>query len=691
MRRHGLEGLGFVFTTEDPFVGIDFDACRNTETGEIDPGVQDIVNRMNSYTEISPSGTGLHIIAKGVLPDGGKRKDHIEMYDQGRFFTVTGYHLPGTPKEVSGSPEVEALYHQLRNEKISTEASSITVAEVLESGREVEQVEKFNKLWAGDWSDYPSQSEADLAFCAMLNIKTGNNSSETDRLFRESGLYRDKWERQDYREKCLSRAKVDNVMKLPSAVGGFNLTDLGNSKRLINEFGENIRYCVTAKEWLVWNGQNWEVDYKAETSRMARVVVKNMYLEASTIEDEVERKKIAQHAMKTESLSRLNAIKAMAKDDFRVRVRAEDLDKDHWALNCQNGTIDLKTGELLPHDPKKLITKIVPTDYLQETDCPAWKAFLHTIMGGNEEMIQFLQRAVGYSLTGDTSEQCFFILYGSGANGKSTFLNPLIHMLNDYAKQSPPETFLNLQRRGVNNDIARLKDARFVTATEPEANQSFAEGVLKQLTGGDTVSARFLHQEFFDFKPVFKLFLATNHKPHVTGKDHGIWRRIRLVPFEVTIPKEAQDPKLTQKLKEELPGILAWAVCGCLDWQANGLGQPQAVVKATEEYAREMDSLTRFVEDCCVTGAMKKVSTNDLYSSYSSWCEQEGEESLPKIAFARQVRGKGFSAYRTSTERGWRGVGIKDLTLPPSNILTGHSMAGGEKAVSAIEEVMDYA
>jgi putative DNA primase/helicase len=246
-------------------------------------------------------------------------------------------------------------------------------------------------------------------------------------------------------------------------------------------------------------------------------------------------------------------------------------------------------------------------------------------------------------------------------------------MLNDYAKQSPPETFLNLQRRGINNDIARLKDARFVTATEPEANQSFAEGVLKQLTGGDTVSARFLHQEFFDFKPVFKLFLATNHKPQVTGKDHGIWRRIRLVPFEVTIPKEKQDPKLTQKLKEELPGILAWAVRGCLEWQACGLGQPQAISKATEEYAREMDTLTRFIDDCCVAGASKKVTTNNLYESYSSWCEQEGEEALAKIAFARQVRGKGFTAYRTSAERGWRGIGLQNLQLPPMKVLLPYS------------------
>ena len=668
-----MDGLGFVFTPEDPFVGIDFDHCRNTESGEIDPGIQDIVTRINSYTEVSPSGSGLHIIAKGVLPEGGRRNEKMEMYDRSRFFTMTGDHLIGTPKEASQSPVLEELYFRLQHEKNKTDISQITAAEVIEASREVDQIEKFNKLWVGDWSDYPSQSEADLALCAMLNAKTGNDFVETDKLFRESGLYRDKWERQDYRENCLSKAKAKNATMRPSVLGGFNLTDLGNSIRFINEFGEKVRYCVTWKEWLVWTGKNWEVDYRAETSKMARIVVKNMYREASGIEDETERKKVAQHAMKTESLSRLNAIKAMAKDDSRVRIRAEDLDKDLWLLNCNNGTIDLKTGELLPHDPEKLITKIVSADFSPEAECPTWKAFLHTIMGGNEEMIQFLQRAVGYSLTGDTSEQCFFILYGLGANGKTTFLNPLIHMLNDYAKQSPPETFLNLQRRGINNDIARLKDARFVTATEPEANQSFAEGVLKQLTGGDTVSARFLHQEFFDFKPVFKLFLATNHKPQVTGKDHGIWRRIRLVPFEVTIPKEKQDPKLTQKLKEELPGILAWAVRGCLEWQAYGLGQPQAVSKATEEYAREMDTLTRFIDDCCVVGASKKVTTNNLYESYSSWCEQEGEEALAKIAFARQVRGKGFTAYRTSAERGWRGIGLQNLQLPPMKVLLPYS------------------
>lgn len=679
MKKFGLDGIGFVFTDNDPYVGIDFDDCRNKETGDITPDVVDIVNRMNSYTEISPSGTGLHIISKGRLPDSGKRKDQIEMYDRGRFFTVTGNQLPGTSNEVSGSPGVEELYNQLCNKQSTDELSPLAVAKVFDAGQEVEQDEKFNKLWKGDWSDYPSQSEADLALCAMLNAKNGNDLVETDRLFRKSGLYRDKWERDDYRESCLSKAKAQKRTVRSSMSGGYNLTDLGNSIRFIKEFGEQVRYCVTWKEWLVWTGKNWELDYRAETSKMARIVVKNMYREASDIEDEIERKKIAQHALKTESLFRLNAIKAMAKDDVRVRIRAEDLDQDQWLLNCNNGIINLKTGVLLPHDPKQLITKIVTSDFTPDAECPTWEAFLHTIMGGNDEMINFLQRAIGYSLTGDTSEQCFFILYGSGANGKSTFLNPLIHLLHDYAKQSPPETFLNLQRRGVNNDIARLQGARFVTATEPEANQSFAEGVLKQLTGGDTISARFLHQEFFDFKPVFKLFLATNHKPQVTGKDHGIWRRIRLVPFEVTIEKDARDPQLANKLKDELPGILAWAVRGCLEWQAHGLGEPQAVSKATEEYAREMDTLTRFIDDCCITGASKKVTTNELYESYVSWCEQEGEEALAKVAFARQVRGKGFSAYRTSTERGWRGIGLQSLLIPPMKTLFPYGGKQGEE------------
>lgn len=647
------DGIGFVFTEDDPFVGIDADHCFDA-TGNLSQPVDEIVQQVASYTELSPSGHGIHIIAKGSVTGPNKRLGLIEMYDRNRFFTVTGEHYKSSPREITAPEGIDAL---CRTENPAANPDS----------RRAEEDAKYTTLFRGDYSGYPSQSEADLALCQMIAYRHQNNREVINDVFRLSGLYRDKWERADYRESTIDKAIQLNSARAQSGSSEIiNLTDLGNSKRLINRYGESIRYCTTSKRWLVWNGAYWEEDHKAQVQHMARQIVKSLYHEASEAYGE-ERQKVAQHALKTESMSRLNAMVALAKDDSRVRVREEELDPDPWLLNCMNGVIDLRIGQLLPHDPRYMITKIVPATYHPDAMCPTWDDFLLTIMGGNDEMIRFLQRAIGYSLTGDTREQCFFILYGSGANGKSTFLNPVIRLLNDYARQTPPDTFLSLKRRGINNDLARLKGVRFVTATEPEANQSFAEGVLKQITGGDTITARYLHQEYFDFIPAFKLFLATNHKPHVKGTDTGIWRRIRLIPFEVTIPKEQRDHQLGQRLLEELPGILAWAVRGCSAWQESGLGVPQQVMAATDDYAREMDTVARYIDECCDMQRGLRCTNNDLYAAYQNWCEQEGEEVLPKTTFFKQIRGKGFVATRNSLNRGWNGIGLKQMPMPPKN------------------------
>jgi len=669
IEKFNADGIGFVFTQDDSLVGIDLDDCRNSKTGEMEVWAEKIISNVESYTEISPSGKGVHIIANGQLPGKGVRKENLEIYDRERFFTVTGDTIPEMPIEVMGKAfAVTAIYESLLPAKSELPKDQIVSSDekVIRKASHAANGESFHALWGGDTSGYPSQSEADIALCQMLAFWTDKDPARIDNLFRQSGLYREKWERSDYRNNTINKAVSVTVTTILESkfAPNFHLTDLGNSKRLINQFGNKIRYCSTWKSWLVWNGKFWELDFKSNVKMMARTVVKNIYHEAGNADGEGS-SKIAKHAMKTESMSRLNSMVALAKDEPQIRVRAEDLDTDTWLLNCNNGLIDLRTGVLQPHEPTNLITNIVPVDFNPLADCPIWDDFLYTIMDGNEEMISFLQRAIGYSLTGETSEQCFFILYGSGANGKSTFLNPIIQMLNDYAKQSPAETFLNLKRRGVNNDIARLKGARFVTATEPDADQSFAEGVLKQLTGGDVVSARYLHQEYFDFIPVFKLFLATNHKPYVGGTDHGIWRRIRLVPFEVTIPKDQQDHQLTRKLIGELPGILAWAIQGCLEWQKHGLGEPQVVLDATEAYAKEMDTVVRFIDDRCEMGAGKKVSTQDLYLAYLNWCEFEGEEIQKKTAFGQRLKNQGYKPYRTSHERGWKGIALHSSQMPP--------------------------
>jgi putative DNA primase/helicase len=270
-------------------------------------------------------------------------------------------------------------------------------------------------------------------------------------------------------------------------------------------------------------------------------------------------------------------------------VIPEHLDQDPWLFNVENGTIDLKTGELRPHERGALITKLAPVQYDREAECPTWWKFLMRIFNGNLALIEFLQKAVGYALTGSTREQCLFFLHGLGANGKSTLLEIIHTLLGDYAHRTSSETFLIKKSGGIPNDVAALRGARLVGAVEVESGRRLAEVLIKEMTGGDRISARFLHAEWFDFKPEFKIFLAANHKPVIRGTDHAIWRRIHLIPFNVQIPKPEQDRDLPEKLKAELPGILNWALEGCQMWQLYGLEPPAEVQAATQDYREEMD------------------------------------------------------------------------------------------------------
>ncbi len=367
---------------------------------------------------------------------------------------------------------------------------------------------------------------------------------------------------------------------------------------------------------------------------------------ASNHPDDEKRQKLVKHALSTESEARLRAMINLAQSEPGIPVTEVELDADPWLLNVLNGTLDLKTGELRPHLREDLITKLSPVRYDLDATCPTWDKFLQHIMDGDEDRIRFLQKAIGYSLTGSTTEQVLFIFYGNGANGKSTFLITIHSLLGDYARQTPTETLLIKRGNGIPNDVARLKGARFVDAAEAESGKQLAEALVKQLTGGDKIPARFLYGEFFEFDVTFKLFLAVNHKPIIRGNDYAIWRRIRLVPFNVTIPPEEQDKTLSEKLKAELPGILRWAVEGCLLWQKEGLGVPDLVKSATGDYRAEMDVIADFIAECCEVAPGAKTPFKALYKRYTEWCQENQEESIGKKDFGRCLTERGFKTGR---------------------------------------------
>jgi putative DNA primase/helicase len=436
----------------------------------------------------------------------------------------------------------------------------------------------------------------------------------------------------------------------------FHNTDMGNGYRFARRHGRDARYNKTADKWLTWTGERWLEDNAGEVMRRAKETAISIYNEAAFATDEERRKSLAKWASQSESDSRLRSMLHLAQSELPIQIEAFDVDP--YLFNCESGTIDLRTGQLREHRRQNMITKLAPVAYDVQAQPARWIAFLQRIFDGDESLIRFIQKSVGYSLTGDTSEQCLFIAYGTGANGKSVFLKTLSALVADYGQQVQTQTLMIKPYQTVNNDVAALRGARFISAVETEDGQKLAESTVKQMTGGDAMRARFLFQESFEFRPEFKIWLAANHKPEVKESGHAIWRRIRLIPFDITIPKAEQNPHLDAELKEELPGILAWAIEGCLLWQREGLGEPEAVMRATSEYREQMDTFGDFLTEKCVTGDNYQASRVEIYNAYETWCMKNGEKVKPAKWLASQLRDRGFEEGRTSSNRFWKKIGL---------------------------------
>ncbi len=445
------------------------------------------------------------------------------------------------------------------------------------------------------------------------------------------------------------------------------LTDIGNAERLVLRHGNDLHFVPAWDSWLVWDEKRWLRDETKEVERRAKDTIRSIGEESKQgLMKAEERERLFKFAKKSESNSAVNNLIARTKAEPGVAITTRHLDRDPWALNVANGTLDLRTAEIRPHDPTDLMTKVVPVAYDAEAACPQWLAFLGRIMGGNATLIDYLKRAIGYALTGHTSEQCFFFLHGVGANGKTTFLEILRMIAGDYATQADFTTFIEKKGDGPRNDVARLFGARVVTSSEVGEGKRLNESLIKSLTGSEIVAARFLYAETFEFMPTFKLFLAANHKPIIRGTDEGIWRRVRMIPFAVQIPAAEQDKDLLAKLKTELPGILAWAIDGCQLWLEQGLGLPQEVRAAVANYRAESDTLGAFIEEYCELGPALREPSKLLYQAYQQWAREGGEYQMTQTAFGRRLEERGIRGEKDGTganRKMWR-LGIRLTTRP---------------------------
>jgi len=734
-------GIGFELGGSG-ITGVDLDHCIDPTTGGMHPAALKVVSTLDTYAEISQSGTGIHSLAKAQLPPGGRRTGkgipwgagagELEVYDTGRFFALTGNHLPDTPLSVEDRQQEVAELHALffsPKPAAATQPSAATLSK--DDKTVVELMRKVSKYAAlydqGDTSDYPSHSEADLALAGALAFYCGPSQEvQVDRIFRASKLMRDKWDETHgdvtYGEATIAKAyqgrtkyyspngqrttsaladPLDTPDTPDDAIPAVDeyLTDLGNARRLVRMFCRDMRF-VSEWGWLVWDGKRWAPDRTGNLMRWAKRTALSLYDDAANALDKAEQatrdekqraaagdkagaaraaadseryseqsEEVKKWARTSQMRQRLEAMVVLAQSELAVVARPDAFDRDPLLFNCDNGTIDLRTGELRQHERGDLITKISPVAYDPAATCETWDKFLATTTQGDQDHQGYLQRALGYTLTGDTREEVFFIVLGPPASGKTTFVEAASAMMGDYAHSASFDTFL--QRKDVGaarGDIADLMGARLVAACEAEPTRHLAEVMINHLTGGDRVTARHIYQREFTFTPSCKVWLAANESPKISDTNSAVWRRLRRLPFEHEIPEGERDPNVKATLKDPQrggPAVLRWAVEGCLQWQKIGLATPKVIRDKSADLRSAMDPMGDFFAECCVFTPYAEVPAGVLRAEYETWCRSRGErEQVGSKEWGERLRAKGAHSHKLKREGRnvslWLGIGLKE-------------------------------
>ncbi len=720
--RFGLDGIGFMFSGDGIF-GIDIDHCYDPETRELDPAAAEIIETVQSYTELSPSGTGIHILCKGALPKGRKRRGAVEMYSTLRYFTVTGNQF-GLEYPFSDCTERVAVMHRkyLGEEETAGGAqkaalpipagrgtnADMTVDAILRRMFDSKHGQKLQDLYNGSWEQYGigdgSQSSADQAFCNTLAFWCRCDAVLMDAIFRRSRLYRQKWDKRrgakTYGQITIDRAIKDcrdiwepqervqrpapavrpppqnTVNEVPvmenTTVGEtgqrkyYTYDDTGNAQRFRDANAGLIHYNHVDGCWIYWDGVRWASDENGEIKRRADKMLADMAKDLKEMQDDPAYNAYKKHLSRSRSHRGKEGFIAEARHLEGVPVLPSEMDRAGNAFNVRNCLISLKTGRTAEHDKKYMISKLAPVTYDENARYPRWDRFIEEVTCGDKSLQLYLQRMIGYCMTAYTKEQCMFFLYGNGSNGKSVFVDTIAYMLGEYAASCQPETVMMRDRNNTaRGDLARLKGARMVVTSEPNDGCRLDEGIVKQMTGGteNKLTARFLYGREFEFSPEFKIVMSTNYKPVIKGTDNGIWRRVRLIPFTAEFTKENRDPQLTEKLRRELPGILNWAIAGAVGWCKEGLPPCAIIDEAGQEYRSEMDRVQQFLDDCTERSDSGSTQASTLYKCYRAWCSEQGDRfPISSNKFCSEMKRR-YKSRKTSAFNEYLGICINAFGL----------------------------
>jgi putative DNA primase/helicase len=642
---------------------------------------------------VTPSGKGLRIIGlatgpsvhrKFAVPGGGS----VEVYRNAkRYVTITGLALPGHDPEVlaridDAIDRTVAEHDGAKPAKAREDAAHGAGRGAVhgaghddahgagdnagdDAGDKLDRVIRLgeNGEFGGDRSN-----AVFFVACEMLRRGSADAAIRSVLLDRSNKISEHVYK--DDPERCVRRTieRAREMVGSEAKSKALALTDLGNARRLIASCAASIRFLYARSSWLTWSDGFWRRDEDGAVMRMAKAVVEEMFAEAARIADEAMRNAVRKHALLSQNANRIAAMVTLARTEVEVVLPIEKLDADPMLLGVANGLVDLRTGTFREARPEDYITKRAGCAFDAGASCPNWIAFLDKVFMGDADLVAYVQRFVGYTLTGMTGEEVVCILWGTGANGKSTFRETVFALLGDYAVASDASLLVaNKKGREATPELARLFGARLVTVNESQAGDQLSEARVKFITGHDTITARFLHENPFDFVPTHKTFMTTNHKPIVRGSDEGIWRRIHLWPLNYMFAAQERDVNFREKaLLPELSGLLNWALEGLRAYQREGLAPPRTVMEATNEYREDMDIVGAWIEERCNRDPEARVTTSELHCDYRTWAEHEvGFVMSPKV-FGRDLVARGFK--KTKLEGGNK-RGIAGLKLRPKSEL----------------------